>query len=86
MTARNFPEFVKPVDYPELHLLAWNRDPGRAIPAFEAFDLYEGNWRHVDTQNLTPREAALIGALTAEFGRGFLLATGAAPNRPDRSA
>ncbi|MDO4682466.1 MAG: hypothetical protein Q4B17_06715 [Lautropia sp.] len=35
-------------DYPQLCLLAWNRDPDGWIDEAEAFALYEANWRHVD--------------------------------------
>ena len=65
-----------PRDFPELALLAWNRDPARPIPAEEALGLYETNWRHLDVARLGPDETALIEALTAEYGRGSLLAIG----------
>jgi len=64
---------VVPAAYPELALLAWNRDPSRPMAADEAFALYERNWRHVDKDRLTPREADLIRDLTARFGRGHFL-------------
>lgn len=64
-----------PADYPELALLAWNRDPARPINAEEAFALYERNWRHVDKERLTAREADLIRDLTDRFGHGHLLAS-----------
>ena len=41
---------IVPAEFPELALLVWNRDPTRAIPAEEAFALYERNWRHVDRE------------------------------------
>lgn len=62
---------VVPAEYPELALLAWNRDPACPIAAEEAFALYERNWRHVDTNRLTPREATLIRELTDPFGHGL---------------
>jgi hypothetical protein len=58
-------------DYPQLSLLAWNRVV-RNIAGEEAFALYESNWRFVDTDCLTPVEAALIGHLTAQYGHGVL--------------
>jgi hypothetical protein len=67
------PLTLVPRDYPELALLCWNRDPARPIPAEEAFALYEGNWRHVDTDRLTPEEAALIERLVDQYGHGHLL-------------
>ena len=62
---------IVPKDFPELGLLAWNRDASRPIERQEAFELYNRNWRHVDAEHLTPREAALIDELTREFGRGL---------------
>jgi hypothetical protein len=64
---------IVPADFPELTLLAWNRDVARPIPAEEAFELYERNWRFVDTEHLTPRETKLIKELTDAFGNGVLL-------------
>ena len=66
---------VVPADYPELKMLVWNRDPARPIPAADAFALYERNWRLVDKQNLTEREARLIRELTEAFGNGIFLAS-----------
>ncbi|HEY4254403.1 MAG TPA: hypothetical protein VGM87_24575 [Roseomonas sp.] len=63
-----------PNDFPELKLLAWNRDPARPIPGQEALDLYERNWRHVAVDRLTAAETALIRDLTEQFGRGHFLA------------
>jgi hypothetical protein len=63
---------IVPADYPELKLLVWNRDPARPIEAEEAFQLYERNWRHVDAERLTSKEAELIEMLTTEFGRGHM--------------
>lgn len=64
---------IVPTDFPELGLLAWNRDPTRPIGRREAFELYERNWRHVDAEHLTVAEARLIDELTQEFGRGHRL-------------
>jgi hypothetical protein len=68
-----WPKQIVPAEYPELKLLAWNRDPGRAIPPQEAFALYERNWRFVDREHLTEQEAQLIRDLAEAFGRGVLL-------------
>ncbi|TAV76450.1 hypothetical protein [Rhizobium leguminosarum] len=62
---------IVPNDFPELKSLAWNR--ARAMPAGEAFALYERNWRFVDTGRLTEREVQLIRELAATFGNGVLL-------------
>jgi hypothetical protein len=64
-----------PAEFPELAMLAWNRNPERPIPGEEALALYERNWRHVDKDHLTPREAELIHELAEEFGNGCLLAS-----------
>lgn len=64
---------IVPADFPELAMLAWNRDPTRPIPPEEALALYERNWRHVDKKHLTPEEARLVRDLVEEFGRGCLL-------------
>jgi len=66
---------IVPKDFPELGMLAWNRDPARPISRNEAFELYERNWRHVDIEHLTAVEAALIRRLAEEFGRGHLMFT-----------
>jgi hypothetical protein len=66
---------VTPADWPELALLAWNRDPARPIPGAEALSLYEANWRHVDRTALTPGERELIQALADQYGHGHLLTT-----------
>lgn len=58
---------VRLADYPQLNDLAWNR-VGEFIPAREAFQLYERNWRFVDESALDERERALIARLKAEFG------------------
>ncbi|OHV22393.1 hypothetical protein EOS93_31230 [Rhizobium sp. RMa-01] len=64
---------IVPNDFPELKSLVWNRDPLRAMPAREAFALYERNWRFVDTGKLTEREMRLIRDLAAAYGNGVLL-------------
>jgi len=64
---------IIPADYPELKQLVWSHDLLRPIPAGEALAIYERNWRFVDEERLTKREADLIRDLAAEFGRGVLL-------------
>jgi hypothetical protein len=66
---------IIPAEFPELKMLAWNRDITRPIPGEEAFALYERNWRFVDQQRLTARERQLIDDLAKTFGRGVLLTT-----------
>ncbi|MFW8586345.1 hypothetical protein ACOJBM_20240 [Rhizobium beringeri] len=69
----NAESMIVPNDFPELKSLVWNRDPARAMPACEAFALYERNWRFVDTGRLTEREVQLIRDLAATYGNGVLL-------------
>lgn len=59
-------------DYPQLRLIAWNRQPVDAITGEEALDLYERNWRHVDHGAILPHERALIDRLVREYGNGIL--------------
>ena len=61
---------IVPADYPELRLLAWNRDITRPILREEAFALYERNWRFVDAAHLTAAETQLIQSLERQFGAG----------------
>ncbi|MEJ2089795.1 MAG: hypothetical protein P8Y69_15230 [Gammaproteobacteria bacterium] len=64
-------ELVALDDYPGLKLLCWNRSVD-FITREEAFDLYELNWRLVDTASLTDEERALIDDLADEFGQGLI--------------
>lgn len=82
-TARNSGDFVDQLeaaldrllvnvaDYPELRDIAWNRRD-TLIPAREAFQLYERNWRFVDPARLTQEERQLIERLKGEYGNGEL--------------
>jgi hypothetical protein len=58
---------VRLADYPQLEDLAWNR-VDEFIPAKEAFQLYERNWRLLDPKTLDDRERALIAHLKAKLG------------------
>lgn len=64
-------ETVCIADYPQLMLLAWQRQ-GKEIAADEAFALYEANWRFVDEATLTDPERELIERLTRAYGSGVL--------------
>lgn len=59
-------------DFPQLRLIAWNRNPQDVITGEEAFDLYERNWRFVDENAMTPCERAVVERLTREYGHGIL--------------
>lgn len=58
---------VRLADYAQLRDLAWNRID-EFIPANEAFQLYERNWRLLDAQTLDAAERELIARLKSEFG------------------
>lgn len=62
---------VRLPDYPQLRDLAWNRTD-EYIPAREAFQLYERNWRFVEPGRLDPEERALIDRLKTRFGGGVI--------------
>jgi len=64
-------EMIDVDEYPELALLAWNRLV-RQIRAEDAFALYENNWRFIDPEKFTQREADLLNRLKTEFGHGVL--------------
>ncbi len=59
--------------YPQLKLLCWNRPDATVLDGEEAFDLYERNWRFVDTDAMTRDEHDLLERLTADCGHGVLL-------------
>ncbi len=67
------PQQIVLADYPELKRLAWQLPGAKALTPQEALNLYERNWRHVDTAALTPRERALVQQLVAALGGGHLL-------------
>jgi hypothetical protein len=62
---------VRLADYPQLQDLAWNR-VDEFIPAKEAFQLYERNWRFILPGQLDERERQLIDRLKAQFGSGVI--------------
>lgn len=59
---------------PQLKLLCWNRPDVNVLDGQEAFDLYERNWRFVDTDAMPRAEHDLLDRLTQEYGHGVLLA------------
>ena len=66
------PRRIRIDDYPQLRRIAWQRRGGELTPA-EALNLYERNWRHVDTAALDAHERALVDGLVATLGKGQLL-------------
>lgn len=69
----SLPERIRLDAYPQLKQLAWQLPGVEELGPKEALDLYERNWRHVDTRRLTPDEASLVRALAQAFGSGRLL-------------
>jgi hypothetical protein len=55
-------------DYPQLKQLAWQVQGTSALKPAEAFDIYERNWRHVETSAMEIQEQNLIDALRLAFG------------------
>ena len=62
---------IKISDYEQLSDLAWSRTDG-FIPAKEAFQLYERNWRFIEPEKLSRTERELIERLKSEFGNGLI--------------
>jgi hypothetical protein len=58
-------------EYPALADLAWNRTEP-LISAREALNLYERNWRLVDTAGLSRQEQELIERLARKYGGGVI--------------
>ncbi len=69
----DLPERISLNQYPQLKKLAWQLAGVEDVSAREAFNLYERNWRHVDTAKLSAKEAGLIEALSISRGGGKLL-------------
>ncbi|MBK8284765.1 MAG: helix-turn-helix transcriptional regulator [Ahniella sp.] len=64
----SIPARISLADYPQLHELAWHARGVGALSPAEAFDIYERNKRHLDAEQLDPRERSLIDALRIAFG------------------
>lgn len=60
------------VDYPQLRLIAWNRQGEGFVEEEEALALYERNWRYVDEATLERNERQLIDRLVQQYGHGVL--------------
>lgn len=62
------PRRISLANYPQLQKLAWQIRPTEVLRPSEALSLYERNWRHLDSEALTPDERELINALQDAFG------------------
>jgi transcriptional regulator with XRE-family HTH domain len=71
--AITLPARIRLDDYPQLRKLAWQLPDVQDVSPREALDLYERNWRHVDSASLSPEERALIEALSHALAGGRLL-------------
>lgn len=68
----SFPRRIRLAKYPQLKSLAWGLADDAEVGPTEAFQLYERNWRHVDTAAMEPAEQALLAQLTATIGKGVM--------------
>lgn len=71
--AAPLPERIRLDAYPQLQQLAWQLPGVEDVSPRQALELYERNWRHVDTARLTAAERSLVNALAQAFGAGRLL-------------
>lgn len=62
------PARIRLEDYPQLKQLAWQVRGVDALTPYEALGIYNRNWRHVDVNDLLPKEKALIDALRLALG------------------
>lgn len=63
---------IRPVDYPQLRLIAWNLDEDAPLEGGLALALYERNWHLIEADELTAEEARLIQHLVKHYGNGVL--------------
>lgn len=74
LPARRLPTRIRVDNYPQLRSIAWHLQ-GRdvEITPEQALELYERNWRHIDTDHVLPRERDLIDRLRQTVGHGVIL-------------
>lgn len=72
-TETKLPQKIRLADFKQLKRLAWQLEGTEEVSPKEALDLYQRNWRHLDTKAMDAREQKLLAALLAEFGRERLL-------------
>ncbi|WP_325138502.1 helix-turn-helix domain-containing protein [Dokdonella sp.] len=66
------PLHIRLKDYPGLRSLSWQvREGLDALGPREAWEIYERNWRHLDSAEISPSEQALIQGLRRTFDRTF---------------
>lgn len=60
------------VNYPQLRLIAWNRQDDDLVDDQEALALYEANWRFIEPGKMAESERTLLERLVQQFGNGVL--------------
>jgi transcriptional regulator with XRE-family HTH domain len=70
---RALPQSIRLADYPQLQSLAWQLPGAQQLTQQEALGLYERNWRHLDTAQMSTQERALVTQLVQVQGKGVLL-------------
>ncbi len=51
----------------------WNLKADAELDGAEALEIYERNWRHVDTDAIDEAEQALIDQLVEAYGNGIFM-------------
>lgn len=71
----SLPRLISLKDLPQLRsAAAWHiRNPDAMLTPEEVFELYERNWRHLEPEKITGKEAKLLKQLTKTVGKGVLL-------------
>jgi len=72
-TTDEVPDKIRIADYPQLKKLAWQLKDTTELTANEALDLYERNWRHVESAKLSAKERHFIRSLLVKLGRSGLI-------------
>lgn len=69
------PALISLKDLPQLRDAgAWHiRDEDAKLTPEEVYGLYERNWRHLDPEKITGKEAKILKQLTRTVGKGVLL-------------
>jgi len=70
---RSSPAQLRLADLPALRRLAWQMDADAELTPKQALDLYERNWRHLDTAAMTAHERTVLDSLVHSVGGGRLL-------------
>lgn len=64
---------VRIADYPQLRWLCWQLKAEAELDGAEALEIYERNWRHVETDAIDETEQALIDQLVEAYGNGIFM-------------